>query len=149
MIFIRYIVFKLIADNKIYLFLVIFVISSCQKYTFIMRPILLTLDFGIRLRFVLSQKNVYRFDPYSNLRGKVVWFIRKYFFCFIHLTNEFIEISIKGGNLHYNNIILRKRNMDYSLMAGECRMIFFTSCEESQTNRGYNFRCLLIRECVN
>ena len=24
--------------------------------------------------------------------------------------------------------------MDYSLMAGECRMIFFTSCEESQTN---------------
>ena len=44
---------QLIADNKIYLFLVIFVISSCQKYTFIMRPILLTLDFGIRLRFVL------------------------------------------------------------------------------------------------
>ena len=24
--------------------------------------------------------------------------------------------------------------MDYSLMAGECRMIFFTSCEESQMN---------------
>ena len=39
--------------------------------------------------------------------------------------------------------------MDYSLMADECRMIFFTSCEESQMNRGYNFRCLLIRECVN
>ena len=62
--------------------------------------------------------------------------VKKVLFCFIHLTNEFIENSIKGRNLHYSYIILRKRNMDYSLMAGECRMIFFTSCEESQINEG-------------
>ena len=60
--------------------------------------------------------------------------VKKVLFCFIHLTNEFIENSIKGRNLHYSYIIPRKRNMDYSLMAGECRMIFFTSCEESQMN---------------
>ena len=60
--------------------------------------------------------------------------VKKLLFCFIHLSNEFIENSIKGRNVHYDYSIIRKRNMDYSFMADECRMIFFTSCEESQMN---------------